>query len=244
VLRWLRTVERDASTRDKVIALLPYYAGLRIGEVIALDVEDVRISARRGEIRVLGKGRDGGKTRGRRRTHLLGVMMDVRNTFHAELVEDLHEAVEELDYDLVLSTVTRSRTEHRAVETLLDFRCEAVILLGPTFPAAQLVALNQQLPVIAVGRRIAAPGIDVIRTADDKGVARAVAHLVQLGHRTIAFLDGGQGAMAPDRRRGSAAPCATTASASTSASCPATTPKRPARERRKPCFARPIFPPR
>src|SRR5664279_4070014 len=33
-LRWLRTVEKDPNTRDTVIALLPYYAGLRIGEVV------------------------------------------------------------------------------------------------------------------------------------------------------------------------------------------------------------------
>ena len=62
-LRWLRTVEKDPNTRDTVIALLPYYAGLRIGEVVTLDVDDVGLSARHGEIRVLGKGRGGGKSR-------------------------------------------------------------------------------------------------------------------------------------------------------------------------------------
>jgi integrase len=29
----------------KVVALLPYYAGLRIGEVVGLDVDDIAISA-------------------------------------------------------------------------------------------------------------------------------------------------------------------------------------------------------
>ena len=61
-------------------------------------------------------------------------MLDVRNTFHAELVEHLHEAADAVGYDLVLSTVTRTRGEVRAVETLLDFRCEALILLGPEAP--------------------------------------------------------------------------------------------------------------
>jgi len=62
-LRFLRAVERDADPRNTLIALLPYYAGLRIGEVVGLDVDDVRLSARRGDIRVLGKGRNGGKER-------------------------------------------------------------------------------------------------------------------------------------------------------------------------------------
>jgi len=138
----------------------------------------------------------------RRRRHLLGVMMDVRNTFHAELVEDIHAAAERLGYDVVLSTLTRTRDERRAVETLLDFRCEALILLGPLAPAARLTALDQQLPVIAIGCRIAAAGIDVVRTADDEGVGQAIDHLAGLGHRAIAFIDGGKGTIASDRRRG------------------------------------------
>src|SRR6185369_17558507 len=37
----------------------------------------------------------------RRRRHLLGVLMDVHNSYHAELVEDLHDAAEARGYDLV-----------------------------------------------------------------------------------------------------------------------------------------------
>jgi site-specific recombinase XerD len=60
--RYLRAVEAHASPRDRAIALLPYYAGLRIGEVVALDLADLRLSVRRGEV-VVGKGRDGGRQR-------------------------------------------------------------------------------------------------------------------------------------------------------------------------------------
>ena len=57
-VRWLRTVERWLSPRDRVVALLPYYAGLRLGEVVALDVDDVQLSARKGVITVRsGKNR-------------------------------------------------------------------------------------------------------------------------------------------------------------------------------------------
>jgi integrase/recombinase XerC len=56
-------VEQEPSHRNQVMALLPYYAGLRIGEVVALDVDDIAISARKGQMRVLGKGRDGGRLR-------------------------------------------------------------------------------------------------------------------------------------------------------------------------------------
>jgi DNA-binding LacI/PurR family transcriptional regulator len=138
----------------------------------------------------------------RRRTHLVGVLMDVRSAFHAELVEDIHEAAEHQGYDVVLSTVTRTRDERRAVETLVDFRCEALILLGPVAPALHLTALGRQLPVVVVGRRVAADGVDVVRSADAEGVGQAVDHLAGLGHRAIAFIDGGKGPIASDRRRG------------------------------------------
>jgi DNA-binding LacI/PurR family transcriptional regulator len=138
----------------------------------------------------------------RRRSRLIGVVMDVRSTFHAQLVEDVHEAAEGHGYDLVLSTVTRSRDEARAVETLLDSRCEALVLLGPEASAARLGALARQLPVVAVGRPVSSEGVDVVRAADDEGVAQAVDHLVGLGHRRIAYVDGGSGVIATGRRRG------------------------------------------
>jgi DNA-binding LacI/PurR family transcriptional regulator len=138
----------------------------------------------------------------RRRRHLLGVMIDIRNSFHAELVEAIQANAEQRGYDVVLSTLTRTRDERRAVETLLDFRCEALILLGPTAPKRQLAALALQLPVIVIGRRIVGTDVDVVRTADQPGLGQVVDHLVALGHERIAYVDGGKGTIATDRRRG------------------------------------------
>ncbi|MBJ7599100.1 MAG: LacI family transcriptional regulator [Candidatus Nephthysia bennettiae] len=138
----------------------------------------------------------------RRRRHLLGVMMDVRNAFHAELVQHLLRSAESVSYDLVLSPLAPTHDEQRAVETLLDFRCEALMLLGPDVPSARLVALGRQVPVVVVGRRIDAESVDVVRAADDKGVGQTVDYLAGLGHRRIAFIDGGKGTIASDRRRG------------------------------------------
>jgi DNA-binding LacI/PurR family transcriptional regulator len=137
-----------------------------------------------------------------RRSRLLGVMMDVRNAYHADLVEDLDEAAERHGYDVVLTTVTRGRDERRAIETLIDSRCEALVLLGPEAPDAELATLGRQVHVVAVGRPLQVPGIDVVRAGDDDGVGAAVDHLVGLGHREIAYVDGGGGTIAVARRHG------------------------------------------
>ncbi|MFB9682192.1 tyrosine-type recombinase/integrase [Streptosporangium vulgare] len=55
-IRWLRAVEAHLSPRDRCIALIPYYAGARISEVVRLDVDDIQMSARKGRLRLYGKG--------------------------------------------------------------------------------------------------------------------------------------------------------------------------------------------
>ncbi|MCQ4079485.1 substrate-binding domain-containing protein [Streptomyces sp. RB6PN25] len=122
--------------------------------------------------------------------------------FSAARVEDLYAEAERLGYDLALSTLTRTRDEKQAVETLLDSRAEALILLGAEAPAARLASLDRQLPVVVVVRRISTAQLNVVRASDDEGLGQVVDHLVELGHRSIAFIDGGKGTIASDRRRG------------------------------------------
>ncbi|MEU4425981.1 LacI family DNA-binding transcriptional regulator [Actinoplanes sp. NPDC024001] len=138
----------------------------------------------------------------RRRRHLLGVMLDVRNPFHAELAEEIHVAAGRAGYEVVLATTTRDSDERQATETLLDFRCEALILLGPDSPAAELDRLATQVPCVAVGTAVRGAAVDVVRSADDVGVEAALRHLTGLGHTDVAFLDGGRGPVAALRRRG------------------------------------------
>ena len=54
--RWLRAAER-APARDRALAFTELYAGTRGGETVALDLSDVRTSARKGHLIVrYGKG--------------------------------------------------------------------------------------------------------------------------------------------------------------------------------------------
>ncbi|MGB6580855.1 MAG: hypothetical protein WBF34_23390 [Streptosporangiaceae bacterium] len=58
--------------------------------------------------------------------------------FHADLLGGIYLAAEPAGYDIALSALTPSRGEDRAIETLLDYRCEALLLLGSEAPAARL----------------------------------------------------------------------------------------------------------
>jgi LacI family transcriptional regulator len=138
----------------------------------------------------------------RRRTHMLGVTMKPRNAFHGELVEEVQAVADEHGYELAFGAVTRSHDERRAVETLLDFRCEALILLGLDLSPAVLSELVKGVPAVSVGRPLDLPEVDVVRADDATGMTLLVDHLVGLGHRVIAHADGGDGYIADVRRRG------------------------------------------
>lgn len=132
------------------------------------------------------------------------MQFDLQHAFHTDLVEGIYAAAEPAGYQVALSAVAPSRSEQHAVDTLLADRCEALILLGPQAPAARLAELAAQLPVVSLARRLrpSAGNVEVVRTADDEGARQAVDHLVALGHRDIAHVDGGRAPGAADRRRG------------------------------------------
>ena len=68
------------------------------------------------------------------RSRLLGVVFGVQHAFHGDLVGGLYRAADRLGYELALSAVTPDRDEQRAVASLLQDRCEALVLLGPHAP--------------------------------------------------------------------------------------------------------------
>ncbi|MGA8996137.1 MAG: LacI family DNA-binding transcriptional regulator [Nocardioidaceae bacterium] len=132
-----------------------------------------------------------------RRTRLIGVMFGVAGSFHLDLIEGLYEAAELRRYGLLLSALTRSRDERRAVESLQDFGFDAIVMLGPPVPQPLMAG---RLPLVAVGWQVDHEEVDVVRTSDKVGMRLAVDHLAGLGHRRIAHLDGGPSPISRSRR--------------------------------------------
>ncbi|MEQ3552751.1 LacI family DNA-binding transcriptional regulator [Pseudonocardia nematodicida] len=129
----------------------------------------------------------------------IGVVVGMSGRFHAELLDGLYRAAGAVGQELILSALTPHRDERVAVETLLDFRCEAVILLGPGLGGVPVLA--GRLPVTVVGWRVADPAVDVVRSSDTEGMRALTGYLAGLGHRRIAHVDGGSGPIVAARRR-------------------------------------------
>ncbi|WP_030267424.1 LacI family DNA-binding transcriptional regulator [Streptomyces violens] len=136
------------------------------------------------------------------RSRVLGVTFELQQPFHGDLVEKIYAAAGQHGYEAMISAVAPSRSETTAVNALLRERCEAAILLGSELETDELTRLARRLPTLLVARHTDLPGVGVVRSDDTAGIGLAVDHLVALGHRRIAHIDGAGAPGSSDRRLG------------------------------------------
>ena len=139
---------------------------------------------------------------GRGRSRAIGISFSLHDENHGELVEAFYAAAEHTGYDLILSPVAPTRREDAAAQSLLDYRCEALVLIGSSLTRGELERLAERAPVVAVARAVRSKTVSCIRTDDQAGARLAVEHLIELGHRRIAHVHGGRVAGAAERRAG------------------------------------------
>jgi DNA-binding LacI/PurR family transcriptional regulator len=138
----------------------------------------------------------------RNRSRNLGVLFSLRRPFEVELVEHMYAVARQLGYDLLLGPFALGRGQDAVVDELLRYRCAGLVVVGPELHARDLEPLAEEVALVEVGRGVTRGPVDVIRNDDAVGTRQAVEHLVGLGHRAIAYVDGGTNPGAVDRRDG------------------------------------------
>ena len=104
------------------------------------------------------------------RTRQLGIVLDLRNGFHIDVADAAMAAAQEAGYHLALSPIGPERDEAKAVGTALEFRCEALLVVGATLGETELARLADGAPVVCVGRQMDDSRFDVVRMADETGM--------------------------------------------------------------------------
>ncbi len=131
-------------------------------------------------------------------SRLIGIMFGgTFGVYHFDLLDGLYAAAEVHGHTLILSPLTPGRDEELAAQSLYDFQFDGLIMLSPQ-TAAPLLAGT--VPVVVVGWHVDHPDVDIVRTSDEAGLAKAVDHLVDLGHRRIVHVDGGDTLIGVSRR--------------------------------------------
>ncbi len=81
-------------------------------------------------------------------------------------------------------------TEVRCIDVLRSRRVDGIIVLTGRISDAALKACAKALPVVVTGRKLKAPGLFSLHFDNFEGGRLATQHLIQLGHRRIAFITG------------------------------------------------------
>ena len=139
-----------------------------------------------------------------RHSHLIGVLLpDLHDVFLADTMEGVQEAADAHDYRIIISIAGRgAAAEQRALDTLLELRIDGLVVANAAVPISTIKSLNDELPVVLVGRHVGSRTVDRVSSDDSSGASLAVVHLAGLGHRRIAHIDGGSNAGALERRKG------------------------------------------
>jgi DNA-binding LacI/PurR family transcriptional regulator len=137
------------------------------------------------------------------RSQALGILLsDMHNPYFAELVDGVQEATEARGYRALFITGNRvPRREAEAIETMLELRVDGLILASPVVPTSEVALASRSVPVVLIGRTTRADRVDSVTNDDRAGGALAVEHLISLGHRRIAHIDGGARTPGADGRR-------------------------------------------
>ncbi|BAU96446.1 transcriptional regulator [Corynebacterium suranareeae] len=125
---------------------------------------------------------------------LIGVAFEIDQAFHGDIVEKLYPAAKAHGFELQLSAITPTRPEKDAVDALIKERCEAVILLGSRMSPQELEVFAKQLPVQVIARESGTPQASSVHVDDAVGAQLALDHLIELGHKNIIYIDGGDAA--------------------------------------------------
>ncbi|MFV1999461.1 MAG: LacI family DNA-binding transcriptional regulator [Acidimicrobiia bacterium] len=144
------------------------------------------------------------RTMVRQRSYVVGVLVsNLHNPFFADLIDGIDVAAIEAGYRSILTTGNREPGRERlAVSTLLEMRVDGLILVSPALHSHDVIEASRSVPTVVVGKTTRAPTVDSVANDDRLGAALVVDHLVELGHRRIAHIDGGVGAGSRPRRTG------------------------------------------
>jgi DNA-binding LacI/PurR family transcriptional regulator len=138
------------------------------------------------------------------RTGLIGLIVrDINDPFFAEAIAALTAEAHLHEYRIVLGHVESSARKAIALrEILVMGHCEGAILLGDLRDQGALwvESARRSIPLVGLWQGARAPHIPVVNVDNREGIRLAVEHVVSLGHRRIAFLQGGRSGDGIERR--------------------------------------------
>ena len=127
------------------------------------------------------------------RSRLFGIIVEnITNPFFPELIQSFEEVAVAHGYEILVSSSNSDPAIlANCVRRMLERKVDGVAVLS--FGAEEPVLdqlVNRDIPMVLAEFRLADPKVSTILMDYNTGIREAVNHLVELGHRKIAFLAG------------------------------------------------------
>jgi LacI family transcriptional regulator len=139
------------------------------------------------------------------RTNTIGVLLpDLYGEFFSEVIRGIDQAAQKQRHHLLLSSSHDQRDTFEAALRSMRGRVDGLIVMWPEMDVATAVRnLPAGFPVVLLHAPVGPDDFDVITIANFEGARAMVRHLLDLGHRQVAIIQGAEGNFdAAERLRG------------------------------------------
>ncbi len=128
------------------------------------------------------------------KTSTIGVVAQaIDSPFYGEGLRGIEAGLRQRGYaPLIMSGNWRNEDEDRCVQELIARGVDGVIVFAGRLSDAKLKNYAKSVPIVITGRSLRAPRLFSLQVDDAGASMLAVQHLVELGHRQIAFITGSE----------------------------------------------------
>ena len=127
------------------------------------------------------------------KSYTVGVIIpDLTNPVFPPVVRGIERALGAAGYIAILADSDNSARSERAIFDSMRSRRVDGLILATAHRQDPIVGacVSEQLPVVLVNRTVDNDKVTAVINNDELGIELAISHLVELGHRNIAFLGG------------------------------------------------------
>ena len=114
---------------------------------------------------------------------------NISNPYYSTLVQSIEQSASEKECQIVtISTYRSPENEARYLSILQDMEIAGIIFTMPPQAPRALEAMNRQIPIVLIGDKGSSLNIDTVEM-DNYGAGALIAkHLLDLGHRHVAYV--------------------------------------------------------
>ncbi|WP_071128843.1 LacI family DNA-binding transcriptional regulator [Varibaculum massiliense] len=124
------------------------------------------------------------------RSYLLGVVYYMEQEFQTSLMDPLYRYAEKQGYRLVAAGCVGLRSEMDCIESLLQDRCEGIILIGTKLSGEYLEKVASTIPLITLCQESGSKNVDAVVSNDALGIEEGFQYLQKQGLGDIVHICG------------------------------------------------------